>query len=462
MGTCAGKEGPWHAPLLPEARTIKWVISDWEWRAYVDRTYTQEIVRGVADIDDVQLRAELAMPLLTSGATVQQDPHPAGVGKEQHGPGQSEDTSVSVGRAVRVADGFITYGDVLLHRTQWEACEGSKWVLVGVSNADARTCSQHSGELVQIEKGIDEVMLCIGTGKPAVKPQFHRSFGGKSFQLQEKNLGVGSKNKHYSMPSMPSMPLVDEDKTKCGDKDQPPRRLLWRCSTDGKAEVNVVGVGAVGDQEEWWPCELHFHNNSSRLTVAAHGPDGKTPQRLVLVLERLLSLDDYTLRFHGVDLVFDPGMDTYWALWNSHNVQEVVLHLARVDEQRLLLQLVYSIAGYNGDMRPAALTVPVPLDELQHLEPIVSRWQQFVRPLIFEDRVYSTDEEFANAMASWLMLDMALGSANCAALLAGTGFAISAMDTKDGAGHVADDHHGADQDFDAEWFPTDFSIDAVF
>lgn len=453
MGSLVGREGPWHKPILCEANTNVWLISDWEWRAYVDRTYTRETVQGVADIDDVQLRAELALPLLPSTAALQQQQHQSGGGEEKAGP-EASTTDVAVGRAVRVADGFITYGDVLLPQSQWENCAGSSWVLVGAYNTDGCACSQHNGELVQIERAADsEDVLCTATGKPAVKPQFHKCFAGRAFQIQEESpaTGTGTKNRRK--------PAADGGEDKCGDRDQTPKRLLWRSSPDGKAEVNVLGIVADCDQEEWQPCELHFHKNFSRLTVSAHGPGDKTSRTMVLVLERLLSLES-NLRFHGVDLIFDNNMDTYWALWGSQNAQEVVLHLARVDEQRLLLQLVYSM-GYNGDMRPAALTVPVPLDQLRNLEPIVNNWQQFVRPLIFEDRMYSTDEEFANAMASWLMLDMALSSANCAALLAGTGFAIATVDPKAEGPAVHENDYPDDTGDTADWFPNDLGLDAV-
>mmetsp|Transcript_79351 Transcript_79351/g.157197 ORF Transcript_79351/g.157197 Transcript_79351/m.157197 type:complete len:458 (+) Transcript_79351:81-1454(+) len=457
MGGCTGKTSPWHTTIPCEAKRDAWVISDWDWRAYVARTYTREVVQGVSGIDDVQLREELAMPLLPSTAAVQHHQHRGGGKQDREGEGAKEETHVAVGRGVRVGDGFITYGDVLLPQTQWEACEGSSWVLVSTSNTDGRTSSQHSGELVLIERtSEDEGVLCTATGKPAGKPQFLKSFEGKAFHLQGESSAAGSGTKCCSKADSGG----EDDK--CGDKDQPPKRSLWRCSRGGKAEVNVAGIGAVGGREEWLPCELHFHSSFSRLTVAAHGSGHKSSRTPVLVLERLLSLDEHNMRFQGVDLIFDPSMDTYWSLWHSSNAQEVVLHLARVDKQRLLLQLVYSV-GLNTSMRPAALTVPVPLDQVRHLEPIVSRWQQFVRPLVFEDNVYATEEDFANAMASWLMLDMALSSANCAALLAGTGFAISSMDLKEGdeipEGPDADATH---QDVDADWFPSDLAVDAFF
>jgi len=327
MGLCGGRESAHY--LRPyrsfrETDSVSWFMTNQEWTEILLRTYHNQRTWKFHELrcnDDEWLREEFSM----RGDTGQQ----------------------VVGRSVHVADGFVSYGDILAP-SRWETCEGT-WIRItpdALHGQEVRIAALQSGGL-----------QCCLTGRWQSQQELHWARAGQAHRLAADTVADAATGTSASTSAVVSQSVAPSP--------------LWRLNSDGHAELNVAEDAT---SEDWHPCDLRFHDGLARFTIIC------TPQsasKLVLTYERQWKEVVDRGRFRGVDLVFDHSINTVRPLWCGENVRNISLHMAAVDEKRRLLQLVYSV----GLHAPAALTVPVPLAQLPDIQRRVARWQRHVQTL---------------------------------------------------------------------------------
>lgn len=408
MGGCLSREGSWWSSQTPfrEVDSCSWIIDARHWKNHVERTYTQELlqssgVKGSETVDGAQLRQELAGDQEIAGAPDSDD--------------------YFAGRAVYLGEKFVSWGQIWVPKKAWEGCEGA-WV-----SRDAAFGSGHAEEF-RLKRTEEGVLLCTATGvrcpesceQNAPLSQQKAPFTGQAFRLGDADRGAGEgAEQAQADEELPAKQAADGDQSAVGEAEKHQAaeesdqgaRAVWRLSPNGAAELNVSkGTGAA---EDWQPCNIRFGDDFSTLNVEqSAGSDCKK----VGTFERRVSTstEQSRGRFVGIDLLFDARLEN---TSGSEDMRYVALHYAGVNEQQKLLQIVYSY-GSPGRAQPGSLSVPIPEERMAEVRQMLPKWSKYFRPLEHGGRVYSTEEEFADSMATWLMMDAAVTMTCCAVLFA--------------------------------------------
>jgi len=347
-----------------EKDSISWNITNSQWKAHVEKTYTRELVEasGIEKINDVELRQQL------------------------------EETKVKneyvVGRSIYVHDDFVSWGRILVKDSLWESYEGT-WI-----NNDVVFGSGAEEEFV-VERTPGGGLVCKATGKRGARDDVYLAFHGAAFRLggdsdDEDEVKTTEKEMTPEEKKAAEQAKKEAEELAKRKKEYP----VWRRNKDGSAELNVSR--GIDDAEDWQPIVLKFDSDYAGLTIL------KNDQKLGY-FKRQIPTDRADRRWEGQDLVFGDNIDRNQFDKDS---KYVCLHMVKVNQEKKMLQIVYS-HGRTGKGKPGSLSVPIPPAKMAEMSKFPQKCQPFLQPLIYNGRRYEGDDVM-QFIALWMMMDIAI------------------------------------------------------
>lgn len=365
-----------------EKNTLSWVVNNAQWKTFVESTYSQEFIQeSGAKIDTYKLWKDMNETEVGSRYVV--------------------------GRSVHAGKDFVSFGRILVQKDYWHSYEGT-WVSDDIYFGSGRK------EEFKIEPGAGQELTCKATGENAQQD----TMGGaaSAFQGQGRRLGdeappaktgglkddlKGNKPEPFQgqgqklsddvpEPEKPKEPAAADAE---GGEAEETTKIVWKRESDGKVLVrNGQGQMVEG--------ELKL-TSYEEITVIVDG-------NAVGTFKREIPKELEHRKFDGTDWVFGDETDA-GAVRSEKCASFMTLHLARVDEQKKVLQVVVSLGRKEPPTgQPSSLTVPIPVNKIGEMKRYCDDYRKYLKPLYFQGRWYMNDDEMFKFMATWMLVDVAV------------------------------------------------------